>query len=812
MTWSPVVRSVRARPGFTLFVVVICALTVATTTAIFSAVDLVLFRPPAGVSQPAGVFRLYSATTGSTGGEVVSRTFSYPQFTGLRARLASLARVAALSTQSVSVGLGTGAAPAIAEFVTLDFLPLLGTRMVAGRGFSSEDVAPPAGRAVVVVSERYARRLAARSSSALGQHLVINGRTFTVVGVVAGPFTGIDTPAADLWIPLAIAGQMLHGEVWDFDAGARWIQVIGRYRGAALSSSVESMASQALAPAEAGLAARAATYRTRARVGPIQLAWGPGRSLQARVSLWLLWIAGAVLLTGCANIGNLYVVRAAGRRREIAVRLALGATVRALFKDLLVESSIPAAFGGALGVLLALAAGRLLHDLLPDPAAPPPTLNWHVALAALASTAAVAMVAAVLPLASARSTNVTAALRDGSAASTQRRSPLRSGLAAAQVALAALLLVAAGLFLHTLHAVFAVDLGLDPQRVLIARVDLASAGRTPEEVDRFYRLALERARALPGVEAASVSATVPFSSGLALYLALPGGRSLLDQEGAVPWVNLVTPQFFRTLGMRIVQGRAFTATDRAGTERVAVVSRALAAKLWPDGSAIGQCIEMGDANAPCTRVVGVVADAARDQPTEAPALQYFVPLDQNAALAPTRALNVKTFAAADLAAPSIVRALETLDRAVPYPSVVPLSALIEPHVRPWRTAASLFTTFAAIAVILAILGLQTVVAYAVVERRRELAVRRALGGSRRRVIRLVLGDGLRLTVIGLVIGLGAAALGASKAAPFLFGTSTLEPIAYAGAAVALIVSAGIACAIPSLRALTIAPSEALRAP
>jgi predicted permease len=461
-------------------------------------------------------------------------------------------------------------------------------------------------------------------------------------------------------------------------------------------------------------------------------------------------------------------------------------------------------------VAIAAVVNRLLYHVISEPAGAAPHIDLRVLLVAVACTGVVSIIAALLPLAGARAIDINATLRDGSAGATHRSSRLRGSLAAAQVALAALLLVASGLFVHTLHAVFAIDLGMEPDGVLIARVDLASAGRTPEEVDRFYRAALQRLQQLPAVEVASIGTTVPFSSGLAVYLALPGGRSLLEQQGSVPWVNLVTPEFFRSLGMRIVQGRGFTSADRAGTERVAVVARVLAGTLWPGESPIGKCLEVSSPDAPCTRVVGVSADAARDRPTEPPPLQYFMPLDQNVSLATTRALFVKTRLSGTAAAPAVRRALETLDSDVPYPVIVSLSSLIEPHVRPWRTAAALFTTFAVIAVVLAVLGLQTVVAYAVVERRRELAVRLALGGTSGRILGFVLADGLRTTAIGLAVGLSAAAVVTAKAAPLLFGTSTLEPMAYGVAGVTLLVCSVVACSIPALRALSIAPADALR--
>jgi predicted permease len=437
-------------------------------------------------------------------------------------------------------------------------------------------------------------------------------------------------------------------------------------------------------------------------VGSLIAARGPNGSKEASVSLWLTGVAGVVLLIACANVANLLLARAARRRREIAVRIAIGVSRGRLVTQLLVESAILALLGAGVALVLAYGGGGLVRVvLLPDMAWSDAPIDLRVLLFTGLAALTTAVLTGLVPASQSVRTDVIGAQRSGVREGTYRRSRLRLGLLVAQGALSVALLVGAGLFLRSLGRVRSIDLGFDARHVLVASMELSSVGYTPEQADALHKQAYERIAALPGVRGASTAVSVPFWSSFATHLTVPGWDSLPRFTDGGPYINAVTHEFFATMGTGIVQGRGFLPSDKFGAPRVAVVNETMAKRLWPQKSAIGQCIKIGSDTTPCSTIVGIVRDSRRQELKDEESVQYFVPLEQKQWAGPMRALFVRVDGDPEAMIPIVRRTFQSLASNLPYADVQVLQELIDPQIRPWRLGASMFGLFGVIALAVA---------------------------------------------------------------------------------------------------------------
>jgi predicted permease len=344
------------------------------------------------------------------------------------------------------------------------------------------------------------------------------------------------------------------------------------------------------------------------------------------------------------------------------------------------------------------------------------------------------------------------------------------------------------------------------------RVNYSSLGYTPQQAPQLYQRLLERVRTLPGVQQASLATSGPFGIMTAWRVSVPGHAL---EPGMNPFLHAVTPDFFGTLGIALRNGRLLTDADRAGSERVAVVNEEMARHYWPAGDALGKCIRIGGDTKPCTTVVGVVATLrlgnipGKSVATERPAKAYFVPLDQRSDML-ERTLYVRTTGAAAAAVPAVRHAIQEMAPDLPYPRVMAMSTELAPHTRPWRLGAMMFSIFGGVALVLAVIGLYGVLAYTVSQRTPEIGVRIALGAQRGDVVRLVVGQGLRVTGLGVAIGVAAALAGGRALAALLYGVSASDPLVFAATGGALVAVAAIASYLPARRATSIDPAQALR--
>ncbi|HEX9108857.1 MAG TPA: FtsX-like permease family protein, partial [Longimicrobiales bacterium] len=498
------------------------------------------------------------------------------------------------------------------------------------------------------------------------------------------------------------------------------------------------------------------------------------------------------------------------RRKEIAVRLALGVSRRRLVAQLLTESVLLALLGGAAGLLVARWGGAILRaQLLPKSASFPILSDFRTMLFAGAAALVVGVLAGLAPVLQSGHLRLGEDLRSGGRDGTPGHSRLRTALLVLQGGLSVVLLVGAGLFVRSLHNVRSLPLGWQPDSVLIVNVNLRGVRLDSARDVNLRESLLEAARVIPGVTHATRTIMVPFQGEWDQDIYVAGIDS--TARLGIFTLNAISPEYFSTMGTPILHGRGFTAADRAGAPPVMVVSQAMAHALWPGRDALGQCARLGADTVPCTYVVGVAqTEVQQTLGSPDPGLQYYLPVTQ---VRPPFAggLLVRTSASAATFAETVRRSLQHLLPGDAYVTVTPFSDVLSDQTRSWRLGATMFLVFGLLALVLAAVGLYGVIAYGVAQRTREMGIRIALGASLRDVLSLVVGQGLRVTAAGVGLGALVAFVAAPRVQPLLFQESPRDPFVYAAVAAALLLVALAASLLPARRAARVDPQEALRA-
>jgi predicted permease len=817
------VRGFRRSLGLSLTAVLTIAIGVGAVASMFGIMRNLLLAPPPHVTDPERVVRLHQLLPSVEGGEPARpfATTSYPFYERLAAHATTLQGVAAYEDREVAAGAGADATLARAVLVSASFWQTLGVRPRLGRFISDAEAHPATGARVVVLGDGFWRTRFGGRADAVGQTLRIKGTPYEIIGVAPRGFRGIDLAGVDLWLPLfaqadgdpRLAQWYTFGASFNLNLVMRLKSGVTEERAAAeLTNLQRAFFMDTYAPILKE-PARLERYRgAQVLLGPLTGGFGDDlrRIPEARVTAWLVGIAVVLVAVACANVAGLLLLRAMRRRREIAVRLALGVSRRRLASQLLTESAVLACFGGLAALAVLVWGGAWLHRTIL------PSMAWEASLVidpavlavTAASTLAAALIAGIAPLHYARA-DVLPGLREAGPGTLVRRPRLQAVLLAVQVAFSIVLLVGAGLFVRSVRNVDALDVGFDRDGVLAVSIDFSGTARSRADVAAFFDRAREQVSSLPGVAHASLARNIPLrnaSSGSAVRL--PGREAGLTQTGGgLPFANYVTPGFFRTIGMRFVEGREFVEADRPGTAMI--VNETMARTGWPGRSPLGECVYVNK-SATCTTVVGVVADAVRftirDEPRH---LYYYAPLAPEDALG--RALLVRTDPGREGMDADIRRSLLDLEPNLPFVRIEGLEAALEDQVRPWRLGASVFTTFAALAIALALVGLFSAVSYGVSQRVPEFAVRLALGARRASLVTVVLRDGLRHAVTAVVAGLLIAAVASRFIADLLYEVSPHDPVVFASIAVGVPVVAAVASLLPARRAVRIQPVEALRA-
>ena len=798
-------RTLARSPGLSLAAVLTLGLGIGANSAMFGVVDRLFFRPPPHVVDPDRVVRVSVTRTDPRWGAITGGLGTYPDYVAFRARMRGFSTVAASMGASFNLGVGEHARRVTAELVSASFFPVLGVRAERGRFFTEEEDRVGRPAYVAVVSHAFWRGEMEQSQATLGKTLLVGHNTYTVIGVAPDHFAGLGLREPDLWLPISAGAPEVMGNKNILTCCGFSFRTIAR-----LAPGV----SAAQAVAEGTVLMRTGDSTATLSLGSARGGLDPSFVSDARLSIWLAVVSGIVLLIACANVANLLLARAVQRRREVAVRVALGAGRGRLIRQLYTESAVLAGCGGAAAVLVALWVGPLLRAAL----LPESTAAGVLDLRVFAFTAGAALVTALLaglsPALHAGVPDLSSALKSGLREGGVQRSVTQSGLLVAQVALTLVLLTGAGLFLTSLRHVEGLRLGLDADHVIVAGGDLGALGYRTADINAIYARMRERVARLPGVAGISLSIGSPFGVPSMLGSeSVPGMDSFPSTpRGGGFFIVAVAPDYFRTMGSALRRGRGFTEADNAGAQRVVVVNETMARLVWRGQDPIGKCLKIRKTSS-CSEVVGVVEDARQFDVTDELIMQYFIPLAQADSTnlgGPVTSLEVRTVGPADAMVGAVRREVQATSRDLPYMSIDPMPQLFAGQLRVWRRGSLLLSLFGGLALLLAAIGLYGVLSYVVSRRTQELGIRLALGAARGDVLGLVVRQGLGVTLVGVAIGMMGALLAGKAIAALLYGVSPHDPLVLGTATLALLSVALLASYIPARRATKIDPMMALR--
>jgi predicted permease len=808
------VRSLSREPGFSAFVVATLALGIGANAAMFGVVDRLMLRGPEHIRDASRVMRVQAAMQPPGMNVLHTGTFGYVTYDNLQTHAKTLSAVAAYNIQpeGVVVGRGADARRVTRGNATASLFPLLGVQAARGRFFNATEDDPIAPQRVAVIGFGFWQQQFGGRDNVVGEQLTLDNAPYTVIGVAPKGFTGPELTRVDVWMPESLE---THSSNWRTTWRSSWLAVVVRLGDGASPerAATEIQAVNRQTYTDSDSTKLLATFALK----PVRFTQDGTEMTEARVSKWLFAVAAIVLIIAGANVVNLLLARALRRRREIAVRLALGAGRARLVRLLVVESLALAVAGGLAGVGVAFAMGRAMRRfLIPSVDWTSSTVDPRVIGVAMVVALVVGLVVGVVPALQASAPDLSSALKAGSREGGGRTHHLRTVLTVAQTALSVVLLIGAGLFVQSLRRVEALDLGIQPDRVLsfgiyragFISTDTAERRRERERRQAFLQTALERVRARPEVEHASLTIGLAFSSGFGDNIRVPGRDSIPRLKGGGPYLNAVTNDYLETVGGRLLRGRSFTPADRAGSEPVAIIDETMARTIWPGEDPIGKCFMVGQSTN-CAQVVGIAATAKRFRIQEEEALSFYIPWGQEQGLSGTRLLVRPRVNTRNLIG-DIRTDLASLDPSIIFVSADLMQDRVDPQIRPWRLGATMLSLMGVLALVVAAIGLYSLIAYLVAQRRHEIGIRIALGAQTRDVLRIVLGNALRLATAGVLAGV-LLALGAARfVEPLLFETSTTDPAAF-GAAIALLLSVAIiASAIPGTRAARVNAMEAMR--
>lgn len=819
-------RGLWKRPGFTAIAVLTLALGIGANTAIFSVVNATLMRLPP-VSDPDRLVFVFNGPAGSI--------FSYPDYAALRDQNNVFDGLVAWGGITASINSNDLTDQVSGAIVSGNFFDVTGVRAQLGRVISTEDDKTPGAHPVVVISQGLWQTRFGGDQNVVGRQLLLNGNTFTVIGVLPAGFDGLQMGAIrDLYVPLMMQATMrppragYSGEM-NPDLlqvrGNRWLYTVGKLKPGVTPE--QAQASLAIIAKQLEDAYPTTNRGRSAFVSAFSKSDDPqNRQQLSSVAQLLMAVVGIVLLIACANVANLLLARSSARTKEIAVRLAIGATRGRVVRQLLTEGVLLASLGGAAGLLLAWWTTRSLSATPPPAGALPIPVHFSIDLRVLLFTFAISLLAGIVfglaPALRASRPALVPALKDDAAAFFERARllSLRNLLVVTQVALSVVLLIGAGLFLRSLQQAQTIDPGFDAGKVLTLPLNINLLRYTRTQGREFYRQVVERVEAIPGVESASLARIAAVSGASRVLSLLIEGRAGSDNQfrsegtGAAPGdadsvsANVIGPGYFQTLGIGLVQGRDFNAQDTENHPLVVVVNEAFVKKHFPSEDVLGRRLSLGGPQGPWREIVGVVRTSKYLSLGEAPTPVAYLPLQQNHETGMT--LHVRTTVDPSTVAGAIRNETQSLERNLPLAIPERMSDRVANSLYAARMGAILLALFGGLALLLASIGLYGVMAFAVSRRTRELGIRVALGARPRDVFSLVLRQGMTLVIAGLVLGLVVAAMVTRLLASFLYGVSTTDTFTFTAIPVLLTLVALLACYLPARRATKVDPLMALK--
>jgi len=825
-------RMLRREPGFAVVAVLTLALGIGANTAVFSLVNATLFQR----LQVADPDRLAYVSRGNPGG-----VFAYPLYATLRDHNQHFEGLAGWGGITASLTVGDSAELVTGYIVTGNFFDVLGAGPAArGRLIAPSDDVTPGGHPVAVISYDFWQTRFA-GEEIVGREVRLNGQVFTVVGVTPAGFHGpVLGGGRSLYVPMMMQAIMRpprarysgerNPDLLSHPTNS-WISAVGRLKpGVRIEQAraeLEPVASEFI--------------RTRTQTPPVP---APGEPLQRisvvaleegnanqrqgmrSVALLLFGVVGAVLLIACANIANLLLSRASARRREVAVRLALGASRSRLIRQLLTESVLLSMIGGCAGVGLAWAVIAAFQAAPPPPGALPLAFDFsidqRVLLFSLLLSCATGILFGVAPALETSRPGLVPALKgaDPSLGERRTRFDLKKILVVGEVALSLLLLIAAGLFVRGLQSARAIDPGIAVDKLVSAPLSINLLRYTSAQGREFYRQTVERVGRLPGVESATVARVALLGGSSRVYSLHVEGRGQThdpaQSEGGRPVTsdarlinaNVVGPNFFKTMGIALLNGRDFSDTDGPSAPPVVILNAAAAAMQFPNGNPIGGRISVDGSGGPWREIVGVVRDSKYSTLSEAAVPVAYLPLSQNHETGMT--LYVRASVPPASLAGSLRREIQALEPNLPVPNIRTMAETIGTSLYAARMGAWLLTVFGGLALLLAVIGVYGVLSFSISRRTREMGIRLALGADTHRVFLLVVRDGMSLVAVGVLIGLAGGLAAARAIASSLNGVSSTDLPTFTLAIGLLIAVALVACALPARRAIRVNPITALR--
>jgi predicted permease len=806
-------------PAFALVAIASLAIGIGFNTALFTIVDALLFKP----LPVAAANRLADVFTSDSSGTVDYSTSSYPDFRDLQARNDVFDAVVGYSPMMAAVNLDNRSRLAMGEIVTGNYFEMFGIPAAIGRTILPADDGPGAPR-VVMVSHRYWTRELGSTPDVIGRFVHIRGAAYAIVGVTPRWFNGmVPVLAPELFLPVAASLDVepvgMHDTIPSptgttrLDRRAdRWLFMRGRLKPGVTTEQARANLSVVMAAIEAD---NPATNRGRhvsvKRTSDVH--FHPAADpIVVPIAAGLMAVVGLVLLIACANVASMLLARASSRQKEIGIRLALGASRGRLVRQLVTEAAVLSLIGAVAGTVLAwwlTSAAAAVTIPLPIPLSFDVHVDARVLAFTLAATALAGLLAGLAPAMQALKPDVTNDLRgDAPLSRSAGRWSLRDALVAGQMAVTAVLLIVAALLTRSLVAAERTDPGFAASRLAIVSTDTSTLRYDDNRSRQFFDQAMAKVKEIPGVESVALASRVPLQVNANRWEIWIPGRHRPGDHGDTVEVTTVSPEFFKTLGVAIVEGRGFTDDDRPETPRVAVVNETLARRFWPGESAIDKIFHTRGGEGPAFRIVGVSADHKVLTLSERPTPFLHVARSQRPASYSAIIARTRGDAAALLR--DMRRALVTLDPNVVFIENQTMEAEVDATLLPMRASAWLVSGVGMVAMLLAAIGLYGVIAYSVARRTREIGIRIALGAHRATVVRMVMRQGLAVALAGLVAGCLLAAGAAWMIAGVLYGVTPADPVSWLGAAAMLMLVAAIANMIPAARAARVQPTQALR--